>query len=86
MLILSYLVIIIKHVLQGFCVCPSQLLNVIRGGMLLCEVPTRNSAPIPSSTRNMNLKLVQLNGKRKHINGWSVLLAIHMTVLSAMKK
>ena len=54
MLILSYLVILIKHVLQGFRVSPSQLLNVIRGGMLLCEVPTRNSAPIPSSTRNMN--------------------------------
>ena len=33
---------------------PWQLLNVTRSGMLLCGVPTRNSAPIPSSTRNTN--------------------------------
>ena len=36
------------------CVSPSQLLDVIQSGTLLCGVTTLNSAPIPSSTRNRN--------------------------------
>ena len=40
------IVILIKHVLPCFHVSPWQLLNVIRSEMLLCGVPTRNSAPI----------------------------------------
>ena len=43
-----------KHVLPCFCISPWQLLNVIRSGMLLCGVPSRNSVPIPISTRNRN--------------------------------
>ena len=40
--------------LPCFCISPSQLLVIIWGGTLLFRVTTRNSAPIPSSTRNRN--------------------------------
>ena len=40
--------------LPCFCISPSQLLDIIWGGTLLFRVTTRNSAPIPSSTRNRN--------------------------------
>ena len=48
------IVIFSKHALPCFCASPWQLLSVIRSGMLLCGVPTRNSAVIPSITRNRN--------------------------------
>ena len=51
---LRFIVILSKHMLLYFCVLPAQLLDVIRSGTLLCGVTTRNSAPIPSSTRNRN--------------------------------
>ena len=47
-------VILSKHVLPCFCVSLWQLLKVIRSGMLLYGVPTRDSAPILSSDRNRN--------------------------------
>ena len=52
--ICKLIVILGKDVLPCFCASSWQLLNVRRSGMLLCGVPTRNSAPIPSSTQNRN--------------------------------
>ena len=48
--------------LPCFCVSPSQLLDVIQSGTLLCGVTNRNSAPIPSSTRNRNSTRVGAQG------------------------
>ena len=51
---LRLIVILSKHVLSCFRVLPSQLVGVIRSETLLCGVPTRNSAHIPSSIQNRN--------------------------------